>query len=299
MSNTQSNIKVPPTEAFPALPVIWLSVQVTDAQLARYAELIYRRTGIRVSPQKKTLLTNRLRRRMREQNIEDFDEYYRYLCSLPANHPEWDAFCQEITTHETYLFRDETHWDWFRKEFLAVKIQAVRAGQQAPRLTIWSAACSTGDEPITAACCIAATILDLNRWDIKILGTDIGSGALEQARRAIYGERAMRLVPEDYRKRFFVKLGNEPLWQARPILTQMIVYRQHNLLEPIRHPPFDVVLLKNVLIYFDQQSKAQVLAHVKSVISPGGYLVTGAAEGIGEWVREFVRIRPWLFQRPK
>ena len=92
--------------------------QVSDAQLARYADLIYARTGIRVSPQKKLLLSNRLRRRLRSTGIKTFEEYYQHLKQLPPHDPEWDAFIQEITTHETYLFRDEAQWDWFRNEYL-------------------------------------------------------------------------------------------------------------------------------------------------------------------------------------
>ena len=92
--------------------------QVSDAQLSRYAELIYARTGIRVSPQKKLLLSNRLRRRLRSTGIKTFEEYYEHLKKLPPRDPEWDAFVQEITTHETYLFRDETQWEWFRNEYL-------------------------------------------------------------------------------------------------------------------------------------------------------------------------------------
>jgi len=166
--------------------------QVTDQQLADFAELIYARTGIRVSPQKKTLLSNRLRRRLRETGIETFEDYCRHLKRLRANDPEWDAFLQEITTHETYLFRDQSHWDWFRNDYLASL--APSGGEGGRRsLRIWSAACSTGDEAYTAACCIAGTLSDLSRWKIQILGTDIGKGAVEQARNPAFGERAMRL----------------------------------------------------------------------------------------------------------
>ncbi|HUT14523.1 MAG TPA: CheR family methyltransferase, partial [Thermoguttaceae bacterium] len=107
---------------------------------------IYDRTGIRVSPQKKTLLSNRLRRRLKQTGIEDFGEYYRHLKGLRPNDPEWDLLLQEITTHETYLFRDEAQWDWFRNTFLPQCASEVRSGTAQRSLRVWSAACSTGDE---------------------------------------------------------------------------------------------------------------------------------------------------------
>lgn len=267
--------------------------QVSDATLARYAEMIYRKTGIRVSPQKKTLLSNRLRRRLRQTGIKDFDDYFVHLNKLPPRDPEWDAFLQEVTTHETYLFRDEVQWRWFQ-EFVRE-----RGTGAEKRMRIWSAACSTGDEPVTIACCIAAALPNYQQWKISILGTDIGAGALEQAKAGVFGERSMRLVPEEYARRFFTKARDAQIWQAKPVLTSMISYRQHNLMEPLREPPFDLVFLKNVMIYFDTASKKQVLNNIRSVIRPGGLLVAGAAEGVADLVKDYIRIQPWSYRRPE
>ena len=280
------------------IPSIGNLEQVTDAQLARYGELIYQKTGIRISPQKKMLLSNRLRRRLRETGITDFEAYYQHLRSLPPGHPEWNAFLQEITTHETYLFRDEVQWRWFREEYLARVAAEAQAGRRARSLRIWSAACSTGDEVYTIACCIAATLLNYQQWNITILGTDIGAGAIAQAQAGVFGERAMRLVPEEYRRRFFVKAKDAAIWQAGSVLKQMVSFRQHNLLEPLRVAPFDLVFLKNVLIYFDPASKRRVLENVRALIKPGGMLITGAAEGVAEFLRDFERLSPWLYRRP-
>jgi len=270
--------------------------QVTDAELQRYADLVYRRTGIRISPQKKTLLSNRLRRRLKETGIRSYSEYYDYLTKLPPQHPEWDAFLQEITTHETYLFRDEAQWRWFREKFLR-EMAASQTGANKT-LRIWSAACSTGDEAFTAACCIADGLPDFRSWRITILGTDIGIGAIEQAKTAVFGERAMRLVPEDYKKRFFDKIPNAMVWRAKPILTNMTVFRQHNLMEPLKERNFDLIFLKNVLIYFDNVSKQVVIRNVLQALRPGGYLMVGAAEGVGDLLRDMKRTQPWLYQKP-
>lgn len=271
--------------------------QVSDAELQRYADLIYRKTGIRISPQKKTLLSNRLRRRLRETGINSYTDYYEHLTKLPPRHPEWDAFLQEITTHETYLFRDEIQWQWFRKKFLPEI--AAQQKSAVKSLRIWSAACSTGDEAFTAACCIAAELPDLRSWRITILGTDIGLGAVEQARSATFGERAMRLVPDDLKRRFFDKLPTAEVWRAKPLLTSLTTFRQHNLMEPLPERPFDLIFLKNVLIYFDVASKRVVLNNVLKVLRPAGYLVVGAAEGVGDLLAGMQRLQPWLYQKPQ
>lgn len=279
----------------PILP-LGNAVQVSDAELSQFAALIYARTGIRVSPQKKTLLSNRLRRRLRETSIETFGEYYQHLKRLPAHDAEWDAFLQEITTHETYLFRDESQWNWFRGFLADLAAQSRTSGTRS--LRIWSAACSTGDEPVTAATCVAGCLSDLAGWKVEILGTDIGVGAIKQASEAVFNERAMRLVPAEYRTRFFARLKDEPLWRAKPVLTNMIRYRRHNLMEPLAEKPFDLVFLKNVLIYFDAASKQTVMRNVRGTIRPGGLLMAGAAEGIGDLVRDMQRVQPWLYRNP-
>jgi chemotaxis protein methyltransferase CheR len=271
--------------------------QVSDAQLGRYAELIYARTGIRVSPQKKLLLSNRLRRRLRSTGIRTFEEYYERLKKLSQRDPEWDAFVQEITTHETYLFRDEAHWKWFRDEYLPGLAASNPSNRQRGSLRIWSAACSSGDEAYTAACCVAAHP-DISRWQVHILGTDIGLGALEQAKTGVFGQRAMRLAAADYRRRFFKKAGDVEAWTALPVLTNMLAFRQHNLMDSLHERPFDLVFLKNVLIYFNQQSKTTVLHNVRAAMRPGGLIVTGMAEGVADLLRDFQRLRPWLFRKP-
>ena len=109
---------------------------------------------------------------------------------------------QEITTHETFLFRDESQWNWFRKSYLANCAGGNPPGGVKQTLRIWSAACSSGDEPYTIACSIAASLPNWQQWKIRVLGTDIGLGALEQCRQATFSERSMRLVPEDLQRRF-------------------------------------------------------------------------------------------------
>jgi chemotaxis protein methyltransferase CheR len=273
--------------------------QISEAQLTRYATLIYDVAGIRVSQQKRMMLSNRLRRRLKANGLEDFDEYHDFLKSLPANHAEWDAFLQEVSTHETFLFRDEAQWNWLQQEFLPEIVRQARTGERRKSLRVWSAASSTGDEAYSVAVCVAATIPDAEQWKIEILGTDIGVGAVQAAQTAEFGERAMNLVPEAFVRRYFDKLPSGKTWKPKPMLLNWIKFRQHNLLEPLKEPPFDLVFLKNVLIYFDVASKQRVLNHVLPLVAPGGMMVTAAAEGVSNLIEGLNKQKPWLYLKPR
>jgi len=276
-----------------------LFTEVSDQQLSRYADLIYRHTGIRISAKKKSLLSNRLRRRLRETGIPDFDAYFKKLSKTGLDDPEWDAFLQEITTHETYLFRDEGQWDWFRSEYLSEITSAARRGERDRTLRIWSAASSTGDEAYTIACLIANTMVSYRQWKIEVIGTDIGIDAIEKARQAHFSERAMRLVPDDLKRRWFKPVADEPLWEPSPRLRELVHFQQHNLLERLNEDKFDLVFVKNVLIYFDGKSKRRVVDQLKTVIKPDGMLVTGPAEGISSLLKDLEQQRPWLYRLAK
>lgn len=275
-----------------------LQNQVSDKQLAAYADLIYKTTGIRISPQKKSLLSNRLRARLRATGIAGYDEYLATLQKLPADDPEWDAFLQEITTHETYLFRDEMQWEWFQNTYLPEVESEARRGKRRKHLRIWSAACSTGDEACTIACCLLSRLVDPASWKLEVVGSDIGIDAVNKARSQTFSQRSMRNVDESLRRRFFVKSKTGDTWQSNPAVQATLTFRQHNLLDV---PPFkmcDVIFLKNVLIYFDQASKKRVVEHILNSLKPGGILVSGLSEGISGLLDGMERKQGWLHVKP-
>jgi len=275
----------------------YVGSQINDDQMVRYAKMIYDVAGIEISPAKKQLLSNRIRRRLKETGIADFEEYCCFLKRLPTSHDEWDCFLQEVTTHETFLFRDESNWKWLRGTFLPEIKKAADARKRIKSLRIWSAACSTGDEAYSIAACIAHEIIDLPAWNFSILGTDIGVGAVREANEAHFNERAMRLVPAEIKKKHFQQMGTANVWQPTTKLRKMVSFRPHNLLKRLSESQFDLVFLKNVLIYFNTDSKQRVIKNIEAATKPGGYLVAGAAEGIAEQMSGFERIHAWLYQR--
>lgn len=280
------------------MPVLVFKQEVTGTQLKRYADLIYAQTGIRISDQKRSLLSNRLRRRLRALGMDCYDAYFKHLKALPTTDPEWDAFLQEITTHETYLFRDPNQWDWFRDDYLPQLQSEARREKRLKSLRIWSAACSTGDEVYTIAACIADRLMNHAAWNIRILGTDIGVGALQAAIAARFGSRAMHRVPDNIRRRFFTEVPAEKCWTPKPVLTAWTKFQQHNLLDAMKVGSFDLIVLKNVLIYFDMESKKRVIAHLLAALKPGGLLVTGQAEGVANLLGGFERLKGWLHAKP-
>lgn len=286
------------TSAAPAVALPTTVIDVTPKQLEGYAKLIYEKIGVTISPQKTTLLSNRLRRRLRATGLASYDEYYKLLKNAPASDPEWEAFLQEVTTHETYLFRDQLHWDWLRDKFIPEIVAEQKAGKRRAELRVWSAACSTGDEATTIACCLADRLPTIPAWKVEILGTDVGAGAVAQAKKGEFSERAMRLVPKPYRQRFFDKIsGGDSCASLKAPYRGALQFKTHNLLEPLQERPFDLVVLKNVLIYFDAASKKRVIDQIKRVLRPGGYLITGAAEGVANLVGEFETTQGWLHRR--
>lgn len=272
--------------------------EITDAQMDKFCDLIYRTTGVRIPKQKKTLMTNRLRRRLRDTGLADFDAYYKLLCTAGQQHPEWVSFLQEITTHVTYLYRDQNQWDWLRDEYLKEVAADSRAGRRMKTFRVWSAACSTGDEATTIACCVAAGIPDHAQWKVQIVGTDIGADAVAQAQKLTFESRAMNHVPEASRRNYFTNLPDGS-WKAKPSIAGWMNFKVHNLMKALPEQPFDLIVLKNVMIYFDADSKRTVLGHIHRLLKHGGYLITDSAstDGTAEVLKSLKRIQPWLYRR--
>ncbi|MDA7952131.1 MAG: protein-glutamate O-methyltransferase CheR [Pirellulaceae bacterium] len=274
------------------------SDQIDDVLLKKFGKIIYEVAGIQTSDKKRALLSNRLRRRLRATGIANFEEYYHFLCKQSQDSKEWKMFLEEITTHETYLFRNEMQWNWFQKEFLSEIIEKNASRPVRKRLRVWSAACSTGDEAYTVATCCAATLPELSKWNVEIVGTDIGVDTVKRAQNPTFDERAMRLVPSDHMKAYFTKEAGADFWVPKEILTKMTKFKTHNLLKRFVDHPFDMVILKNVMIYFDRASRVTAVNHLTKVVKPGGYLLIGAAEGVSDYLKDdYERVFPWLYRK--
>jgi chemotaxis protein methyltransferase CheR len=264
---------------------------------AKYRELIYKVAGIQIPETKMVMVTNRLRRRLRATGIADFAAYFTFVTSM-AGALELPQFIDEMTTNETYFYRDVHHFDWLSESFFPQIAEEGRSRKRPRSLRIWSAASSTGEELYSIALRFLPHRALFSGWTVTLLGTDLSRTALEAARLGVYDERAMRLVGPLERTRYFDHDPKALRWSVKEELRSLVTWKSHNLLRAINEEPFDCVFIKNVLIYFDAQSKQAATRHLIHSLAKGGYLVVGPTEGIYNMLEPLEKRQSWLYQRP-
>jgi chemotaxis protein methyltransferase CheR len=270
--------------------------ELTEEEYQKFCELIYRVAGIRIVDNKRVMVTNRVRRRLRATEIRSFAEYYSFLIS-PAGNAEMPLFLDAITTNETYFFRDTQNYDWLGDTFLPEISQQALQRKRPKSLRIWSAACSTGEEPYSIALKFLGKKSLFTGWKTTLLGTDLSGAVLDSARAGIYDARAVRLIDPAQLQNFFEGDPKKERWAIKPEVKALVTWKQHNLLSPLKEEPFDCIFLKNVLIYFDTDSKQIVVRNLINALAKGGYLVVGPTEGIYTMLDSLSKLKPWLYQR--
>ena len=272
-------------------------ISLTPEQFTQFQQFIYRHTGIWTVDGKVALLSNRIRRRLRDRGLDSFDEYYKLLTAGNAA-GELEAFIDAITTNETHFFRTIEHFNWFAGPFLDDLIARATAGQRERSLRIWSAACSTGEEPYSLAICLAENAPRLAGWTLKIVGTDICESALATARTAIYGPKAIEHVSSERLAQNFIAQPDGKTWRLKPAVAGLCEFRRHNLLESMEGAPFDCIVIRNVLIYFDRTSKPIALRHLINALRSGGSLVVGSTDGAHDFLDGLKRRSNFVYQKP-
>lgn len=242
-------------------------------------DLLYDRCGIVLPESRREVLALRLASLTRKHGLDDPAPYVAGMRG-DANSVEWRAFVDELTVQETFFFRIPQQFDW-----VAARL---RGG------LIWSAGCSTGEEPYSLA--IALAEQDLGRpW--RIVATDISERAIHRANEHRYSERSMRLVDDARRDAWFT--GVDERWELGSPLADRVHFAQHNLLHRAPVQNAECVFLRNVMIYFDADSRRRALANVMAAVAPGGHLVLGPTEGVFDLLKGWDRVAPFVFQRPE
>jgi chemotaxis protein methyltransferase CheR len=247
-----------------------------DASFARLRALVRSHTGIALGNDKRQLCQTRLVRRLRALGLTSFTAYLARLDD-PGS-PEHGELVNAITTNVTAFFREPHHFEW-----LAARALPALAREPArQRLRVWSAGCSSGEEPWSLAMVLDEARLP-GRWDVKVLATDIDTQILATAAAGIYPEARLEQVSAARRKRYLVRAQgpDRGAWQIGPTLHERVRFRALNLFAawPMKQQ-FDVIFCRNVIIYFDAESRTRLITRFVENLAPGGHLVLGHSESL-------------------
>ncbi|SHI77624.1 CheR family methyltransferase [Wenxinia saemankumensis] len=276
--------------------------QLTAPDLrGRLRSHIFRETGIRMPPDKDHLLASRLRRRLIDGGFRDLDGYLVHLFEGGGLSDEWPRIVDLVTTNKTDFFREPRHFDLLANRIVPEALARARPGARV-RFRLWSAAASTGAEAYTAAMILADAAQEAPQLDWAILGTDISSAVLDQADRAIYTVEQLGPVPADIASRYIMRgRGVQGAGQGRivPELRRRTRFAELNLIAPPYQVAqgLDVILLRNVLIYFDDRQQAEVIANVAGHLRDGGWLLVGHSESMVVQDGRLSQVAPAVFRK--
>ena len=269
--------------------------QFTDGDFQALRSMVKEMTGINLAESKRELVYGRVSRRLRALGLASFGAYRELLESGDGS--ELVAFCNALTTNLTSFFRESHHFDYLRDQFLVPRREA---GQRGERIRIWSSACSSGEEPYSIAMVVAETIPDWQRWDIKILATDLDSDILARAQRGSYNAERVKGMDPKRMSRFFteVRNGSETAYQVVPELAKLITFKQINLMHDLPMPgPLDVIFCRNVVIYFDKDTQRGLFSRISKLQRPGDLLMLGHSETLFKVSDDYSLIGKTIYRR--
>ena len=250
---------------------------LSDAEFSRLRGLVYKHTGIALSDAKRELVYGRLSKRLRSLGMSSFSEYCGMLEG--AHTDELQELTNAITTNLTSFFREKHHFEQLAAEVLP---PMQRAADNRRRLRVWSAGCSTGEEPYSIAITLREALAASRDWDVKLLATDIDSKVVATAQAGSYRSDRFKGMSADRVKRWFPSPAGQPdQGVASPELKSLITFRQLNLLNPWpMKGPFDVIFCRNVVIYFDKETQRTLFERMAALQKPGGWLFIGHSENL-------------------
>jgi chemotaxis protein methyltransferase CheR len=263
---------------------------ITDKEFTLFQRFIYDEAGISLSTAKKALVCGRLSKRVELHRLRNFTEYFRLLSQGSAAQ-EMQIAIDLLTTNETYFFREPRHFE-------VLKELAMEARGRAQPFRVWSAACSSGEEPYSIAMVLAST---LQNTPFEVLGSDISSRVLERARTGHYPASRTTHIPKPYLHQFCLRgRGDQDgTVLVDKLLRERVRFLQVNLNEALPAlGQFDCIFLRNVMIYFNAQTKRTVVERVASLLKPGGHLMIGHSETLNEITSVVVQRAPSLYCKP-
>ena len=250
-------------------------------------DMIYEKSGMYFNDSKRYLLESRIGGRLKECSCKSYDEYYYLLKYDPLRFQEINKLFDAVTTNETYFFRDTFQLEAFEKKIMSLIIEKKEKSKKRS-IKIWSAACSTGEEPYTIAILLMENRLLLQSYSIEVLASDISENVLSSARKGIYGSYSLRNLSKEHLKKYFSPLDGK--YMVNPEVKKLIRYCNINLYDTEKIKSIqnvDIAFCRNVLIYFDNTSKKKVISNIYDSLDQGGFLIIGPSESLHSVSRAF------------
>ena len=252
-------------------------ITITEEEFRKLAEFLYRRTGMVFNETKRYYVERRIMDRMAATSSATFAHYFMVLRGEARN--EVEHFINAFTVNETYFYREEHQLECLARDLLPERVRGKRKGEP---IRIWSAPCSTGEEPYSIAMWLLENWPQVDAYDIEIVGSDIDTQVLEAAANGIYGKRALMRLSPDIVEKYFRPL-DEQRWQILDDLRGSVQFSRVNIMETRETRPqgrFDVIFCRNVLIYFDDESRRLAAENLFENLLPGGYICLGHTESM-------------------
>lgn len=267
------------------------SITITDQEFGQFSQWLYHLAGISLSPAKKALVSGRLAKRLQHHHLDSYGDYFKLLMS--GEQPrELQVAVDLLTTHETYFFREPKHFDFLRDKLSPKR----EPGSQTFR--VWSAACSSGEEPYSIAMVLCDHLGDAP-WEV--VASDISMSVLEKARDGHYSMERISGISREHLSRYCMRgVGaQEGTLLVERKLRERVQFHQVNLSTTLPAlGQFDVIFLRNVMIYFDLETKRQVVARLISLLRTGGHFLVGHSESLNGINEELLSVSPSIYRRP-
>lgn len=279
------------------LPIVHSEMmQITDAEFHSIRDLVYNRFGITLSDQKKSLVVGRLQKILRQRGMKTFREYYDSLLSDKTDQAI-SELANQITTNHTFFFREPDHFDFFKSTILPWMVKE-HSAKHSKDLRIWCAAASSGEEPYTLIMTLFEHFgADYKNWDCGLLATDVSEKALIAAKRGVYDKTRLQGVSPQIISKYFKQTPDG--YQVIDKIKQEVTIRRFNLMNktlPFKKP-FDCIWCRNVMIYFDNPTKIELVNRMYNHTVPGGYLLIGHSETLGRDQTPWKYVQPAVYRK--
>ncbi|MFP4381991.1 MAG: CheR family methyltransferase [Candidatus Sumerlaeia bacterium] len=275
--------------------------ELSDNLYRKFVKLVYDAAGISLGEAKRELVRSRLSKRLRTLGLASFEQYYQFLSKNDPEGNELVMMLDCISTNKTDFFREGQHFIFLRETILPTLMNKARH-QGNKCIRIWSAGCSSGEEPYTLAMVLRDSLDPSVNWDCKILATDISTKVLHFAYEGIYEEQKAQAIPPQFRSAYFTRektAKGTVVYRVKPEIRQMVTFRRLNLMNATFpfSGTFHIIFCRNVMIYFDKQTQEALVNRFYRYLSPGGYLFIGHSESLNSLKTPFQFVKPTIYLR--